>query len=110
MSQSCRLKLNRQVGGSEHEGRSYYHRLVYRMYVGHVFYGGISMKLDERKKRLAHAEAGLDNAMRRLTLATTVVRRWRSRVRTQQTALQREMEQRIAVPLESAHTRRFRDE
>lgn len=66
------------------------------------------MKIDERKKKVAAAEAGLDNALRKMTIANTVVRRWRQRLKTQQSALQREMEERVNVPLESAHIRRFR--
>jgi hypothetical protein len=66
------------------------------------------MDINTRKKKIEYMERGLDGAMRKLALATTLVRKWRARLRIQQAALQREMEERVNVPLESAHIRRFR--
>lgn len=66
------------------------------------------MDIHERKKKLAYTERGLDNAMRRLTLATTVVRRWRARLKTQQRALQSEMEARMTTVPSDETSRRFR--
>lgn len=62
----------------------------------------------ERKKKVAYTEKGLDNAMRKLTLATTVVRRWRQRLKTQQAALLKETELRVTTQFDSGHERRFR--
>lgn len=68
------------------------------------------MTLEERKKKVSACERKLDDALRRQTIAITVVNRWRSRSKTQQRALMKELEEianLVPSPAEIP-TRRFR--
>lgn len=66
------------------------------------------MDPSERKKKIAHAEAQLTDANRRLKRTMTSVRFWERRLRTQERALLNELEARANAPIETA-SRRFRD-
>ena len=65
------------------------------------------MTADERKKQIAYAEQMLKNAHRKQNLSNTLVRRWSVRLRNQERAYQRELEQQVTVQTESIK-RRFR--
>lgn len=68
------------------------------------------MTIDERKRKIALCETRVKDALRKLTIANTVVRRWQLRLRTQERALMKELEARAAAPmLESGCERRFRN-
>jgi len=55
------------------------------------------MQLAARKQKIARAEEGLDNALRKLALAATIVQRWRRKLKNQHNQLQKEMEAKIAA-------------
>lgn len=68
------------------------------------------MTPDDRKKQIAYAETMLKKSQRKLHLAATLVRRWQSRLRTQEKAYQRDLELRITDTEESSSAkRRFRN-
>ncbi len=50
------------------------------------------MDIATRKKKVAATEQKLNDALRRLTIANTVVRRWQKRLKTQERALLKELE------------------
>lgn len=66
------------------------------------------MDINERKKRVAYAETGLDSAFRRLKRTMTSVKFWERKLRIQQRALQSEMEAKMTLPIEDDTRRRFR--
>ena len=53
------------------------------------------MDIATRKKKVTACEQKLKDALRRLTIANTVVRRWQARLRTQERALLKELEAQV---------------
>lgn len=50
------------------------------------------MDIAKRKRKIAECEKKLNDALRRQTIANTVVKRWRTRLKTQERALLKELE------------------
>lgn len=55
------------------------------------------MRAEDRKKQIAYCEEMLKAAHRKQNLSNTLVRRWSTRLRNQEKAYQRELEQAAAL-------------
>lgn len=65
------------------------------------------MDIAKRKAKVAMAEGKLNDALRRLTIANTVVRRWRMRLKMQERALLKDLEAQVEERRSTGHGRQF---